>query len=265
MNGLQFHPLDRKAWKKNNPYLDPKLVETQKASSWKALSRSKLETMEQHMNDNPYFLPVWIDLDTVLLHPSAIMISSPQSQNHDRRPFIYGYQKHDTRNKCYGDIFALDQKAIDDIRKMEQNMIENHQLLPNLDLQGYFGLMLDQNASRLDVVQDVYPNQTFGFDCTQYSHPTVDLIKASIRKYQNVERSDIGGLSCKNPRSGKDNSKVGCLSFTSKTFREFFFLQEDEKYKHRKVISTNIFDVIQDQDAKSWLQEFLFGTSPIKI
>eukprot|EP00339_Tiarina_fusa_P018510 CAMPEP_0117018418 /NCGR_PEP_ID=MMETSP0472-20121206/14249_1 /TAXON_ID=693140 ORGANISM="Tiarina fusus, Strain LIS" /NCGR_SAMPLE_ID=MMETSP0472 /ASSEMBLY_ACC=CAM_ASM_000603 /LENGTH=401 /DNA_ID=CAMNT_0004723069 /DNA_START=162 /DNA_END=1368 /DNA_ORIENTATION=+ len=247
MKGLEFHPLNETAWKKNNAYLNPKLVE--RPSNWLALSRSKIDTLEAYLpppsaqEDDEKgaepggLLPVWVDLDTLILDKSAVGHHIP-----GRRPWAHCYFRTG-RTSCYGDIFSVDQSTIDDIRSMEREMIRNGQPLPRFDLQGYFGLLLEQNSSRLEIIQN-----SFGFDCSGGKHPFPDIIKSQIKKRQ------AGGLECPISRT-KMVGKVGSISFTAPSFKEFFF----DGDIHAS------FDIIEDRDARAWLDEFYFYPSNPEI
>ena len=260
MNGLEFHPLNKTAWK-HNPYLNKKYVS--KPSKWLALSRSKLETIELHLDDNPNYLPVWVDLDTIIFDKSAVLISQKDNEQPRQQPWVYGYH-HNQRNICYGDIFCIDQQTIDDIRKLENEIIssvkkdggdDSTKLLPTLDLQGYFGMMLETNASRFVIMQEQYPNFSFGFDCSENgNHPYPDSVKDRIRFNNNQNR-----ITCPNPRlpNKDDNSNndvpVGAMSFTAPSYREFFLLGDSGNHE------SSAFDILEDQDAGKWLKNYIFG------
>jgi len=237
MNGMQFHPVNKTAWK-NSPYLNPKLVPI--PNNWMGLSRSKLETMESHLPKEGAdgMLPVWVDLDTLVLDKVAVGHYIEQG-----RPWVYGYNRRN-RTNCYGDMFSLDRSAIDDIRALENELIRNHQPLPQLDLQGYFGMLLDRNSSRFEIIQEHHNTTSFGFDCGGGQHPYPKNVQSKIKK-----RTE-GGVQCKIYKNLK-YGKVGSISFTAPSFRDFFLLGDLH----------SAFDIIEDVEARSWLSNFLFSSS----
>ena len=259
MNGLQFHPLNYTAWRKN-VYMDTRYVT--KPSKWIALSRSKLDTMESHLGDNLNFLPVWTDLDTLILHPAAVMIDTSNDGAHRslNRPWAIGYH-HQQRNICAGDLFSLDQQTIDDIRKLEQELISNSKKgeskLPEYDLQGYFTLLLDHNSTRMEIVQEHYPDMTFGFDCSNDLHPSPERIQDAI-KFNDANKN--GSVTCAQPRLLPETPQrpIACISFTAPTYSQTFFEQSS---------LDSSFDFLEDKSAANALKEFLFTTrkSPLVV
>jgi hypothetical protein len=238
MSGVRFHPVNETAWKKNAYYVNSTIVRN--ADTWLALSRSKIDTMESYLPNKgqPGLLPVWVDLDTLIFDKSAV--------GHDiggGRPWVHCYLRSN-RTKCYGDIFSLDQNTIDDIRSMEQELIRNDQPLPHFDLQGYFGLLLEQNSSRLEIVQEHYPEFSFGFDCGGGLHPYPHLIKSQVKK-----RAE-GGLECTISRT-KTVGRAASISFTARSFSELLL----------EGAMSSSFDIIDDREAGKWLSDFYFSSS----
>mmetsp|Transcript_9654 Transcript_9654/g.9759 ORF Transcript_9654/g.9759 Transcript_9654/m.9759 type:complete len:262 (-) Transcript_9654:1057-1842(-) len=254
MNGIVFHKVNKTYW--NNPYNDMKIVPH--ASKWLALSRAKLDTFEEYLIDGgPQ--PVWIDLDTVVFDRAAV---------NSTVPWVYGYHHgNKTRNHCFGDIFSLDTETLQEIRRLENELLnENKISLPMYDLQGYFSILLERQQTEassylhpvlssssinshaailLHVVQEDSPNFAFGFDCSAGKHPELQYLKDQVRRWN----GEKGGLMCKNYRG--EDTKVARMSFTASTYKSFFLESNED----------TAFDVIVDEGGRNALNEFFYNSS----
>mmetsp|Transcript_6874 Transcript_6874/g.8452 ORF Transcript_6874/g.8452 Transcript_6874/m.8452 type:complete len:405 (-) Transcript_6874:1223-2437(-) len=253
MNGIVFHEVNKTYW--NNPYNDMKIVPH--ASKWFALSRAKLDTFEEYLIDGgPQ--PVWIDLDTVVFDRAAV---------NSTVPWVYGYHHgNKTRNHCFGDMFSLDTETLQEVRRLENELINENKTLPTYDLQGYFSILMERQqkeassylypvslssfnnshaASLLHVVQEDSPNFAFGFDCSADLHPEPRYLKDRVRRWN----GEKGRLMCKNLRG--EDTKVASMSFTAPTYKSFFLESNED----------TAFDVIVDEGGRNALNEFFYKSS----
>lgn len=262
MNGLVFHEFNEEYM--NNPYNDD--VMFPRASKWFALSRAKLDTFEEYLINGSPQQPVWIDLDTIVFDKAAV--NAPV-------PWVYGYQFDGNRNTCYGDMFSLDKETVQDIRRLEQElMLErihsgNKTSLPMYDLQGYFEILLnrEQNEtsaarlssnrtktktgrrSRLHIVQEEYPAFSFGFDCAKGQHPKPDYLKDGVKPWKGGSGSEGKWLMCQNFRD--EEAMVASMSFTASSFKLFFMGSDDDTR----------FDIIADEEARNVMNNFFYNLS----
>ena len=233
-------------------------------NTWLALSRSKLDTFELHLQDGAS--TVWIDLDTVVLDELAVNATAPwvYAYHHGRKEDI-----HKSANFVYGDMWSLDQKTINDIRDLEMRLLEENGTgigfaaqfdrrnwlgrnavwkgLLEYDLQGYFHLLLKQDWSSLAVVQDLHPEYAFGFDCSGNQHPSPENLGNEIRGLD----GEGAGLGC-----GKDGlgrlRRAASISFTSTTFKQVFFSDSSRD---------DPFSFIKDEAGRNYLKQFFFGSN----
>jgi len=232
-----FHPIER-------AYLNNAYSSIWKLNDWFALSRSKLETYEAHMNDNnnENIRHVWADLDTLIFDKVAVQAPAP---------WVFGrYQGHpddqDTTTTTptpwelsYGDLWALDLQAIQEIRTVEQKILKEGKA-PTYDLQEYFPILL-QKEPRWKAVQDLYPDYAYGFDCANNEHPFPKELGQGIQARGGTTTTGIG--------CGKQRKPVGSISFTAPSFKQ-------------AVLEANgdpSFNFVQDPAARQWLRDFFYN------
>lgn len=271
----------------DNIYNNPNIVPH--SSSHFALSRAKMDTFEQHLphindedgkNVTSSSSVVWIDLDTIIFHKSAIV---------NPGPWVYGYQGMQGKNDCLGDMWSLTHQAIKDVRDLEQNLVKNNpSRIPKYDLQGYYSRILDMqdnrnknefvssspsNDNKWNVVQDLHPEFAFGFYCTLGSHPKLDKIGKSIKSslVEEVHLDDNESNTTKTyPKvtdvtNSSSSTKITCrgkqiasLSFTASTYHELFLGGKDND---SKIWRYPTFDAIVDVNARRWLNDFFYNPS----
>mmetsp|Transcript_22788 Transcript_22788/g.53762 ORF Transcript_22788/g.53762 Transcript_22788/m.53762 type:complete len:416 (+) Transcript_22788:133-1380(+) len=236
-------------------------------NTWLALSRSKLDTFELHLRDGAS--TVWIDLDTVVLDKIAVNATAPwvYAYHHGRKEDI-----HKSKNFVYGDMWSLDRKAIHDIRDLEMRLLEANGAgigfaaqfdrrnwlgknavwkgLPEYDLQGYFHLLLREDRSSLAVVQDLHPENAFGFDCSGNQHPSPENLGKKIRGWD----EEGAGLGCGEDGFGRLR-KAASISFTSTTFKQVFQTIFSDSSRD------GAFPFIEDEAGRNYLQQFFFETN----
>jgi len=139
--------------------------------------------------------------------------------------------KYDT----LGDLWSVNLQAINVFKKYERKHIESGLELPKYDIQGFFSLMLQDGVLPVVLLHDELDN-SFGFFCSNFKHPSVDNLELTV---------DAGLLVCP-ARPGVDMAtKVGSISFTAPTFQQLF-LDEDKIYLRfeRRHSSTMAFDMV---------------------
>jgi len=173
---------------KTKPELLPPNAYTGK-NPWLSLSRAKLDVVES-LSVHTRASIVWIDLDTL------VFVDLSLTRTHS---WVVGYQ-HGNCHNCsrehvstggsfdlsleprfdiYGDLWALNLSSIAAFRRYEDAHVSRGLPLPRFDLQGYFSLMLQENALPASLLHDIL-DYNFGFVCSGFEHPTPANMKLEV-------------------------------------------------------------------------------------
>jgi len=214
----------------------------EKGSAWKALSRAKLDAVEEVLVRDKNDV-VWIDLDTlVFIDLTQIFIKS--------KTWVIGFQ-HGNCEHCVkesfainpafdvqGDLWALDAKTISKVRMFERTQISKLNKLPNYDLQAYISLMLQRRLLSADILlQTILPTFSYGFACSHFQHAESSYAFFIID----------GQLMCPVPDASTASQHPGVVSFTSPAFKRLFLSAEEIT-----------FDKIEDPEVRSWFRSWFF-------
>ena len=136
-------------------------IQTRYKSAWKALLRSKLDIVLNHLSSGERV--VWIDLDTLVLDTLPFTVSwvIGWEMGHATPLRNMGDLWVQPRSQAQGDIWFINEAIARRIIDMEQGL----KVLPAYDLQGVFSIMLEQNIASLVVLQDIW-NRSVGFKCS---------------------------------------------------------------------------------------------------
>ena len=222
-----------------NPYTESK----EKWSAWKALSRAKLDAVEEVLLREKSDV-IWIDLDTlVFIDLRQAFIKS--------KTWVIGFQHGNCEGGCaresfainpafdvQGDLWALDAKTIRKVRMFERTQISKLDKLPNYDLQAYISLMLQRKLLSANILlQTILPSHNYGFACSQFQH--------AESAYAFFIRD--GRLMCPIPDASTASHHPGVVSFTSPAFRRLFLSTE-----------RITFDQINDPEVRSWFRSWFY-------
>ena len=116
-------------------------------------------------------------------------------------------------NDVQGDLWEVDLGTIQDVRNLEKTLHNK----PTYDLQGYFSLLLERSEHKMHLLQSLLPMYSFGFQCSDYKHPTNNNFLPRIinNKLDCPDRQKIGF-----------SSTVGSISFTAVTFKSLMLGKE---------------------------------------
>eukprot|EP00223_Ostreococcus_mediterraneus_P004127 CAMPEP_0174586436 /NCGR_PEP_ID=MMETSP0929-20130131/26621_1 /TAXON_ID=548131 ORGANISM="Ostreococcus mediterraneus, Strain clade-D-RCC2572" /NCGR_SAMPLE_ID=MMETSP0929 /ASSEMBLY_ACC=CAM_ASM_000573 /LENGTH=253 /DNA_ID=CAMNT_0015768449 /DNA_START=357 /DNA_END=1118 /DNA_ORIENTATION=- len=215
---------------------------------WKSLSRAKLDAVEELLVLEGGKV-IWIDLDTL------VFVDLQQSFQF-RSSWVVGYQHGgcDGRYDCnkeskqiqpeydaLGDLWSLDLRSIQQVRKYELNLLQTGQLLPKYDLQGYFSMMLHAGEFPPSMLLHRFMPYNFGFFCSNFKHPNSTNLEITVRH---------GLLQCPERKHVNMARTVGSISFTANCFQKMFATAKEVD-----------FQFIQDLRARKWFQTW-FSTIP---
>jgi hypothetical protein len=214
---------------------------------WLRLSRHKLNIMSKHIRSGSRV--VWIDVDTLIFTDlrEAFELSST---------WVIGWQNgNKNRNKhvkisgvsippvfdAQGDLWSVDSDAIEEVVALEKSL----KVKPRYDLQGYFSILLARGSSRFRLLTDVMKNYTFGFQCSNYEHPTTSNFEPLIIDNQ---------IHCRDRQDVGTSTRVGSISFTAPTFRRMFLSQPSDISEMSQVTNRR---------ARNWLIHYFHCRSTV--
>jgi hypothetical protein len=206
----------------------------------------KMDVVREHLNHGERL--IWIDLDTLVFADLSPMIQEDVG-------CVVGWQngKMGLRSKLvlkmfsgvnvlpkfdvYGDLWSLNLKALDEISSLRMEQKEKNISRPWYDLQGYMSILMSQGSTNFKILQEIMPNYSYGFQCSNYKHPDVEFFKPKIINKE---------LHCPDNQGIGLGSKVGSISFTSPTFK-------------RTILSDPVnFSAILDPDVREWLKKWFY-------
>jgi len=217
---------------RDNAYTDP----------WLRLSRHKLNIMSRHVRSGTRV--VWIDVDTLVFTDlrEAFELSSTWvigwmhgNRNRDKYVKISGVPIPPVF-ETQGDLWSIDSDAIEEVLALEKSL----KVKPEYDLQGYFSILLTRNSSRFRLLTDVIKNYTFGFQCSNYEHPTTSNFQPIVVNNQ---------LHCRDRQNLGTSTRVGSISSTAPTFKKMFLAENGDIFQMSQV-SNNV--------ARSWLKNYFY-------
>ena len=139
--------------------------------------------------------------------------------------------------QAYGDLWALDARAIQDVVALENDLVERGIEKPKYDLQGYFSILLAKNMSNIQLLQDILPEYSYGFQCSKFDYPTKRNFNAKVMH---------GLLHCPDVQKIGFASQVGTISFTASTFMEMMISEP----RH--------FSKFPNAPVREWLQQWFY-------
>ena len=223
---ITFRRFDMGLLKKHPRYTNP----------WKQLSRSKLDTIMQHVRTGEK--AVWIDLDTLVLDKLPLNVPWVVGWQHGKARLANELKDYNIsfRNDAHGDLWFVDDSIAQAVEFTEQRLKK----LPLYDLQGIFSILLEKNSTRLAVLQDSWP-RAVGFECLGKmhgkQHPHIQNL--FLRPANGID-ANHPGINC--TTSWGADLRVGMLSFTAPTFLAIFQLGSASPKVHAKNMTKKALD-----------------------
>lgn len=210
------------------------------------LSMYKMDVVREHLIHGEHI--IWIDLDTLVFVDLSPMVQEDVGctvgWQHGKRGLpkelvlkMFSGVNVPPKYDSYGDLWSLNLKALDEIASLYKEQTEKNITRPMYDVQGYMSILMSQGSTNIKILQQIMPNHSFGFQCSNFTHPNVEFFKPKIMN-QELHCPDVQGIGL--------GSKVGSISFTSPTFK-------------RTILSDPVkFSSISDPEVREWFKRWFF-------